>query len=219
MQAPLYDGTGAQIGQRELPEYVFGIEPNRAVMHQALVRQLANARQGTHSTLHRGEVNRTRKKLYRQKGTGGARHGDRKSPIFVGGGKVHTPKPRDYSVRMPRQMRRLALRSALSAKAQTDAIALIDGLAMDAPKTKDMARLLDKLTGGASTLLLLPGRDMAIERSVRNLAHVKYLHAGYLNVRDLLGYDRLLVPLSALDALVAHLDDTRVPDGLEAGDA
>ena len=92
-------------------------------------------------------------------------------------------------------------------------------LAMDAPKTKDMLGLLDKVTGGASTLVLLPGRDVAVERSVRNLSHVKYLHAGYLNVRDLLGYDRLVVPLAALDALVAHLDDTRVPDGLEAGDA
>ena len=219
MQAPLFDGSGAQIGQRELPDYVFGIEPNRAVMHQALVRQLANARQGTHSTLHRGEVNRTRKKLYRQKGTGGARHGDRKSPIFVGGGKVHTPKPRDYSVRMPRQMRRLALRSALSAKAQADAITLVDGLAMDVPKTKEMALLLDKLTGGATTLLLLAGRNMEVERSVRNLAHVKYLHSGYLNVRDLLGYDRILMPLSALDAVVAHLDDTRVPAGKEGDDA
>lgn len=219
MQAPLYDGSGDAIGHRELPEYVFGIEPNRAVMHQALVRQMANARQGTHSTLHRGEVNRTRKKLYRQKGTGGARHGDRKSPVFVGGGKVHTPKPRDYSVRMPRQMRRLALRSALSAKAQADAITLVDAFRIDAPKTKDMARLLDKLTGGASTLVVLAGRDESVERSVRNLGHVKYLHAGYLNIRDLLGFDRLVLPLSALDAVVAHLDDTRITAGGEGDDA
>lgn len=219
MQAPLYDGSGDAIGHRELPEYVFGIEPNRAVMHQALVRQMANARQGTHSTLHRGEVNRTRKKLYRQKGTGGARHGDRKSPVFVGGGKVHTPKPRDYSVRMPRQMRRLALRSALSAKAQADAITLVDAFRIDAPKTKDMARLLDKLTGGASTLVVLAGRDETVERSVRNLGHVKYLHAGYLNIRDLLGFDRLVLPLNALDAVVAHLDDTRVTAGGEGDDA
>ncbi len=115
MQAPVYDLSGKKLREVELDAGVFGIEPNRPVMHQALVRQLANARQGTHSTLTRAEVNRTTKKVYRQKGTGNARHGSRKAPSYVGGGIVFGPKPRSYEQRMPRRMRRLALRSSLSA--------------------------------------------------------------------------------------------------------
>ena len=108
---------------------------------------------------------------------------------------------------------------AIASRLQDNEVVVIDELSFGAPKTKEMALLLDKLTGGATTLLLLAGRNMEVERSVRNLAHVKYLHSGYLNVRDLLGYDRILMPLSALDAVVAHLDDTRVPAGMEGDDA
>lgn len=208
MQAPVYDMAGKKLRDVELDPGVFGIEPNRPVMHQALVRQLANARQGTHSTLTRAEVNRTTKKLFRQKGTGNARHGSRKAPIFVGGGVAFGPKPRSYEQRMPRQMRRLALRSALSAKAAEGGIALVEGLHMETPKTKTMVALLSSI-GGASTLLVLADRNVGVENSVRNIDGAMYLHSGYLNVRDVLGHERVILGTDALDRVVAHLAPSR----------
>jgi len=208
MQAPVYDMAGTKLREVELDGAVFGIEPNRPVMHQALVRQLANARQGTHSTLTRAEVNRTTKKLFRQKGTGNARHGSRKAPTFVGGGVAFGPKPRSYEQRMPRQMRRLALRSALSAKAADGGVVLIDALALAAPKTKAMVALLASL-GGSSALVVLADRNENVENSVRNIPGAMYLHAGYLNVRDVLGHERIVMGMDALERVVAHLAPTR----------
>lgn len=204
-QAPVYNMSGELLRQQELPEVVFGIEPNRAVMHQALVRQAANVRQGTHKTKSRGEISRTKAKWYRQKGTGRARHGARTPGLFVGGGPAHGPRPRSYQVAMPRKMRRLALRSALSAKAAEDAIVLVDELAMDVPKTREMRDLVDQVCDGASTLVLLADSNDPVERSIRNLGDVRYLRANYLNVRDLLGYERVLMPLDALELVIAHL--------------
>lgn len=211
--APVFNMAGDEVRQQELSGDVFGIEPNRAVMHQALVRQAANARRGTHSTQNRSEVSRTTQKWFRQKGTGRARHGARSANLFVGGSVAHGPRPRSYRQRMPRQMRRLALKSALSAKAADEAIVLLDELAMDVPATAEMRRLVDRLCDGASTLVLLANANEAVERSIRNLPDVRYLRAGYLNVRDLLGYDRLLMPLDALDEVVAHLSDGSAVDG------
>lgn len=205
MQAPVFNMAGEQLRSVELPEDIFGIEPHRGVMHQALVRQLANARQGTHKVQTRSEVNRTGKKWFKQKGTGRARHGARTANLFVGGGVAHGPKLRSYRKNMPLKMRRLALRSALSAKAAEGAIILVDGLRLDAPKTQTFRRFIDQACNGASALVLLAAADTNIERSIRNLADVRYLRAGYLNVRDLLGYERLVLPLEALDAVVAHL--------------
>jgi len=205
MLAPVYDMSGTKVREVELPERVFGIVPNRAVMHQALVRQLANARQGTHSTLTRSGVSRTTQKWFRQKGTGRARHGARTANLFVGGGIAHGPRPRSYRQSMPRQMRRLALRSALSARAAENAIVILDSLHFDAPRTREMRSLVDRLCDGASTLVLLSERNEAVERSVRNLSDVRYLRATYLNVRDVLGHERLLVPMDALGVVVAHL--------------
>lgn len=212
MQAPVYDLSGRKLRDLELDEAVFGIEPNRPVMHQALVRQLANARQGTHSTLTRAQVNRTTKKVYRQKGTGNARHGSRKAPTYVGGGIVFGPKPRSYEQRMPRQMRRLALRSALSAKAAEGGVAVVENLSMDAPKTKTMAALLASI-GGSRALVVLADRNVGVENSVRNIEGAMYLHAGYLNVRDVLGHDRLVLGLDALERVVAHLAPARAANG------
>ena len=217
MQAPVYDMAGQKLRDVELPDAVFGIEPNGAVMHQALVRQLANARQGTHDTLTRAQVNRTTRKLYRQKGTGNARHGSRKSPTFVGGGVAFGPHPRSYAQRMPRRMRRLALRSALSAKAASGALMLVENLTLEAPKTKALVGLLEAL-GGRSALIVLAGRNEPIERSVRNIDGAKYLHAGYLNVRDVLGHERVVVGLDALEGIAAHLSPAKAPAG-EANDA
>ena len=211
-QALVYNLAGEELRQVELPEAVFGIEPHTGVMHQALVRQLANARRGTHKTQTRSEVDRTKKKWYRQKGTGNARHGSRSANLFVGGYVSHGPVQRDYRQRMPKKMRHLALRSALSAKAAEGAIVLIDGLAMDAPKTQVVRQFVNRACAGASALIVLADGDTAVERSIRNLAGVRYLRASYLNVRDLLGHERLVLPLDALDAIVAFLG----PDGLGA---
>jgi large subunit ribosomal protein L4 len=174
-------------------------------MHQALVRQLANARQGTHGTKSRGEISRTKAKYYRQKGTGRARHGSRNAPVFVGGGIAHGPKPRDYAKKMPRKMRRAALRSALSAKVADEQLVIVDELEMKEPKTKDMATTLAKLKLRQKVLILLPESNETVEKSVRNLPQVKTLRANYLNVRDLLGYDQVLIPVGALSVIESIL--------------
>jgi large subunit ribosomal protein L4 len=206
MELPVYNMAGQQVSTYELPPSIFDADVNRALMHQALVRQLANARQGTHKAKTRAEVNRSTAKIYRQKGTGRARHGSRKAPIFVGGGKAHGPLPRKYTKNMPRKMRRAALCSALSVKAGQGDIVLVDEIVMDAPKTKRMATLLEVLADGQSTLLLLPERNEVVEKSARNLRDVKTLRANYLNIRDLLGYSKIVMPLAALNAVTVFLE-------------
>jgi len=170
-----------------------------------LVRQLANARYGTHKTKSRGEVNRTKAKWYRQKGTGRARHGSRNANLFVGGGVAHGPKPRRYAKKMPRKMRRAALRSALAVKAMENQIVVLDELQMEAPKTKEMVAVLANLDLSQRVLILLPERNESVEKSARNLPQVKTLRASYLNVRDLLGYDQVLLPLGALQVIESIL--------------
>jgi large subunit ribosomal protein L4 len=189
------------VGEVELRSDIFEVPVSVPLMHQALVRQLANARQGTHKTKSRGEVSRTKAKWYRQKGTGRARHGSRNAPVFVGGGIAHGPKPRDYAKKMPRKMRRAALRSALSAKVADEQLVVVDELEMKEPKTKDMAQALAKLKLNQKVLILLPERNETVEKSVRNLPQVKVLRASYLNVRDLLGYDQVLIPVGALEVI------------------
>lgn len=205
MNVTVFNMAGEEVGNVDLPESVFEAKVNRDLMHQALVRQMANARQGTHSTKGRSEVNRTTAKMYRQKGTGNARHGSRRAPIFVGGGVAHGPKPRSYEKDMPRKMRRAALRSALTVKAVNGDIVVLDNISMDAPKTKEMAAVLGRLAKGASTLVLLAERDENVDKSIRNLANAKSLWANYLNVRDLLGYDKIVMPLSSLEAVSNYL--------------
>jgi len=206
MQADVKNLKGETVRTVELPAEIFEAPVNRDLMHQALVRQLANARLGTHDTKSRGEVSGGGKKPWRQKGTGRARQGSRRAPQFVGGGKVHTPKPRSYRQAMPRQMRRAALRSALSVKAADAQIIVIEDLNLDVTKTKAMAELITGLIGeGASTLVLLPARNEAVERSLRNLRNAKYLRANYLNIRDLLGYDMVLMPVGALEVIQGYL--------------
>jgi large subunit ribosomal protein L4 len=201
MKVPVRNMAGDQVGSVELPADIFEVEVNTALMHQAYVRQMANARLGTHKTKTRGEINRTKAKWYRQKGTGRARHGARSAPIFVGGGIAHGPQPRDYSQKMPRKMRRGALRSALSALAAGDQIVVVDKLELDAPKTSVMAGVLYNLVGDSSALVLMAERNDAVENSVRNLANAVTLRASYLNVRDLLKYDRLVIPQAALEVI------------------
>lgn len=205
MQVPVKNINGKQLEEIELRDDVFAIEPNKSVMHQALVRQLANARQGTQSSKTRGEVRGTTAKWYRQKGTGRARHGSRKAPIFVGGGVAHGPKPRDYTKRMPRKMRRLALRSALSVKAAADQVVVLDDLQFENPKTQNMVEALKNLNVNGSAIVLLSERNENVERSIRNLADVKYLRAGFMNVRDLLGHDYVVMPKASLEVVESIL--------------
>jgi large subunit ribosomal protein L4 len=205
MKVLVYNMAGQEVGEYDLPASIFEAKINRDLMHQALVRQLANARLGTHKAKGRSEVNRTTAKVYRQKGTGNARHGSRRAPIYVGGGVAHGPKPRKYTKQMPRKMRRAALRSALSVKALSGDIILLDAVAMAAPKTRDMVNMVKAVTGGQSALLLLAARDENVEKSARNLPDVKTMLANYLNIRDLLGYDKVMMPLAALEVVEEFL--------------
>ncbi len=198
MQTDVKNIAGEKVGEVDLRDDIFGIEPNGPVMHQALLRQLANRRLGTHDTKTRGEVSRTKAKWFRQKGTGRARHGSRNAPIFVGGGISHGPTPRSYTQDMPRKMRRLALRSALSAKAAQARIIVLDALEFESPKTRLMGDTLNNLNVDSSVVILLPGRNENVELSASNLPDVKTLHAHYLNVRDLLKYDYVIMPTGAL---------------------
>jgi len=170
-----------------------------------LTRQLANSRQGTHQTQTRSDVHRTGAKWFRQKGTGRARHGDRTANLFVGGAVSHGPRPHGYRQRMPRRMRRLALCSVLSDKARSGAVALVEGLSLDVPQTRTIVDLVTRACDDESTLILLAGRNENVERSIRNLPHVRYLRANYLNVRDLLQFDRLMIQVDALAEIVTHL--------------
>jgi large subunit ribosomal protein L4 len=206
MKVDVKNQKGEIVSTVELPAAIFEAPVSTDLMHQALVRQLANARLGTHSTKTRGEVSGGGKKPWKQKGTGRARQGSTRAPTFKGGGKAHTPKPRDYTLKMPRQMRRAALRSALSVKAGEAGIVVVDSLHMEAPKAAEMAATLAALVGkGSSALVLLPAKDDAVEKSIRNLERAKYLRANYLNIRDLLGYDKVVLLLGALDVLQGYL--------------
>jgi large subunit ribosomal protein L4 len=209
MEVNVYNMQGEKVRTADLPATIFEAAVNVDLMHQAYVRQLANARLGTHKTKTRSEVRGGGRKPWRQKGTGRARQGSIRSAQWVGGGKVHTPRPRDYSKKMPRKMRRAALRSALTVKASDSEIMLVDSLALEAVKTKEMAALLDSLVGSdVSVLVVLPestGEYEAVARSARNLANAKVLHANYLNIRDLLGYDKVVMPMASLDVLNTYL--------------
>ena len=199
---------GEKVKQVELPAAVFEAPINVDLMHQAYIRQMANARLGTHKTKTRSEVAGGGRKPWRQKGTGRARQGSIRAVQWKGGGRVHTPRPRSYEQAMPKKMRRAALRSALSAKAAEAGIVVVDEIALAEPKTRLMAETLGKLIGEASALVLLPERDLSydtIMRSADNLVDAKVLLAGYINIRDLLGYDKVIVPLKTLDLLTAHL--------------
>lgn len=206
MKVPVYNMAGEEVDNVELPEAIFEAKINRGLMHQALVRQLANARLGTHQVKGRSDVNRSTAKIYRQKGTGNARHGSRRAPIFVGGGVSHGPQPRKYTKDMPRKMRRAALRSALTVKAANGELVLLDQLSLEAPKTKEMVALLNRLDVQNGALVLLAERDERVEKSARNLPDVKTLRASYLNMRDLLGYDKIVLPLDALDVITGFLE-------------
>jgi large subunit ribosomal protein L4 len=208
MKVDVYNIEGKKLRQVELPAAVFEAKVNIDLMHQAYIRQMANARLGTHDTKIRSEVSGGGHKPWRQKGTGRARQGSTRAAQWKGGGRIHTPHPRSYVQAMPKKMRRAALRSALSAKAAAEGLVVVDEIILAEPRTRLMAEALNKLVGDASALVLLPEKDQnyeAVMRSTVNLPDAKVLLAGYINVRDLLGYDKVVLPLKTLDVLVAHL--------------
>jgi large subunit ribosomal protein L4 len=201
MQAPVMDMNGKQVSTIDLPADIFEAEINTGLMHQAYVRQMAGLRLGTHKVQRRSEVSLTTQKMYKQKGTGRARHGSHSATQFVGGGRPMGPRPRDYSIDMPKKMRRGAIRSALSALARDNQLIFVDRLAVDTPKTKEMSRILNSLAGTTKTLVLVAERSENVQRSVNNLPNAKTLRASYLNIRDLLQYDKVIVPLDALEVI------------------
>jgi len=208
MKVDVLDIKGKKLREVELPSAIFEAPINVDLMHQAYVRQMANARLGTHETKVRGEVAGGGAKPYKQKGTGRARQGSRRAAQWVGGGRIHTPHPRSYEQRMPKKMRQAALRSALSAKAADAGVVVVEELNLSEVKTRVMVEALKNLVGQSTALVLFPEKDQAydqIMRTTNNLTDTKVLLAGYLNIRDLFGYDKLILPVKALDALVANL--------------
>ena len=208
MKADVLNMEGTKLREVELPAAIFEAPINVDLMHQAYVRQMANARLGTHDTKVRAEVAGGGAKPYKQKGTGRARQGSRRAAQWVGGGRIHTPHPRSYELRMPKKMRQAALRSALSAKAAEAGLIVVDDLVLDEPKTRLMQKALSNLVGKASALVVVPEKDQAhelIARAADNLEDTKVLLVGYLNIRDLFSYDKLVLPVKSLDALAATL--------------
>src|SRR5215211_1929296 len=208
MKVDVLNIEGKKLREVELPSAIFEAPINIDLMHQAYTRQMANARLGTHETKVRSEVAGGGAKPWKQKGTGRARQGSRRAAQWVGGGRIHTPHPRSYEQRMPKKMRQAALRSALSAKAAEAGVVVVDELSLSEAKTRVMVEVLKGLVGQSTALVLLAEKDQAYDvvmRSTDNIADAKVLLAGYLNIRDLLGYDKLILPVKALDALVASL--------------
>ncbi len=204
-QARVFDGAGKETGTVELSDEIFNAPVHEAAMHQALLRQLANARQGTHQTKTRGEVSGGGKKPWKQKGTGRARQGSTRSPQWRHGGTVFGPHPRGYEQKMPRKQRRLALRAALALKSQGEQLRVLDGLALEAPRTGQMADLFVELGSGAKTLFVLPAHDLVVEKSTRNLPWVRTILAQNLNVFDVLEADMVVLTREALTQVEAQL--------------
>lgn len=196
------NAAGEVVGDRELPDEVFSAPVNAAVMHQVVVAGLAAARAGTHSTKTRGEVSGGGVKPWRQKGTGRARHGSIRSPIWSGGGIAHGPKPRDYTMRINKKMKRAALRSALADAMQSGKLALLEGLAFDGPRTRDAASVLRALDVVGRVLLVISGPDEAVEKSFRNLPGVKIDYPGNVSTYDLLYADRVVLVVEALEGVL-----------------
>jgi large subunit ribosomal protein L4 len=208
MKVDVLDIKGKKVREIELPANLFEAPVNVDLMHQAYTRQMANARLGTHDTKVRSEVRGGGRKPWKQKGTGRARQGSRRAAQWVGGGRIHTPHPRSYELRMPKKMRQAALRSALSVKASEASIIIVEELNFDEPKTKVVAQALGNLVGTSTALVLMPTKDQnydVVMRSASNIESAKVLLASYLNVRDILNFDKVVLPVKTIDALVAHL--------------
>ncbi len=198
-RVPVYSMDGNQVGEIDLNDAIFGTEVNEPLLHQAIVMHQANQRQGTASTKTRAEVRGGGRKPWRQKGTGRARHGSIRSPIWVGGGTTFGPKPRDYRQKMPKKARRAALRSALSAKVAAGELIVLDQLTLSEPKTRLIANMLQKLNAGDRALIVISSHDPVIERSTRNLPGVMLRNAAELNAYDVLSRPKLVITKDGVD--------------------
>lgn len=208
MEVDVFNMKGKKVKTVELPAKIFEAPVKVDLMHQAFVRQMANSRLGTHSTKGRSEVSGGGRKPWRQKGTGRARQGSTRAAQWVGGGKIFTPKPRSHDKDMPKKMRRAALRSALTVKASEGEIVLVDELKIDEVKTRVMAEALQAVVGDASVLVLIPDNGpefTGVKQACNNLDNVKTLLANYLNVRDLLNFEKIILPVAALDTIESYL--------------
>jgi large subunit ribosomal protein L4 len=207
MKIDVKNMKGEVISEVELPDSIFAAPIYVDLMHQAYVRQMANARLGTHETKTRHQVAGGGRKPYKQKGTGRARQGSIRAVQWKGGGRVHTPHMRDYTQDMPKKMRRAALRSALSVKAGDSEIIVIDDLKLDEPKTRLMVAALNALVGENTALILIPDKESNEEviRATNNIPYAKVLLANYLNIRDLLRFDKVVMPVAAIETINAYL--------------
>lgn len=195
----LFNQSGSQVGDIEINDAVFGIEPNEHVLHDAVLMQRASLRQGTHAVKNRSDVRGGGRKPWRQKGTGRARQGSIRSPQWVGGGTVFGPTPRSYSYKLPKKVRRLALKSALSSKVKEDSLVILEGIAFDAPKTKEVISMLSSLNVDAKALIVTADKDEVLVKSANNLKNVKVLTVSEVNVLDLLTHDKLILTKDAAE--------------------
>lgn len=196
-KATVYDITGKAVGEIELSESIFGQEVNASVLHEVVKAQLANKRQGTQSALTRAEVRGGGIKIYKQKGTGRARHASNRAPLFTHGGVVFAPKPRDYTIRVNKKVKRLAMKSALSSKVADNEIIVLNNLDIAEAKTKEMVKAL-KAVNADKALIVLPESDTKVERAARNIEDVKTTLVGTLNVYEILKYKKLVLTEAAV---------------------
>ena len=207
MKVNLVDIQGKKVKDLDLPAEIFEAPVNVDLMHQAFIRQMANAHLGTHETKDRGDVSGGGKKPWRQKGTGRARQGSIRAAQWVGGGKIFTPHPRSYKQRMPKKMRRAALRSALSARVSDNAMIFVETFNISEPKSKQFVQAIEKVAGKGSVLVVLPEKKSRenVFVSAKNVENVKVILANYLNIRDLLKYDRIVVDAGSLKVVESFL--------------
>lgn len=212
MKVDIVDINGKKIKDLQLPASIFEAPVNVDLMHQSFVRQMANAHLGTHDTKIRKEVSGGGKKPWKQKGTGRARQGSTRSAQWVGGGKIFTPHPRDYSLKMPLKMRRAAIRSALSVRASENAVMIVDNFGIPEPKSKLLAQAVKTLAGDKSTLVIVPEKESKINVfiSAENMKNVKVLLAKDLNIRDLLNFEKIIFDSSSLEVIESYLDPGKV---------
>ena len=202
----VYDITNKQVGDIELNENVFGVEVNGALLHQAVVMQLASQRLGTHATKTRAMVRGGGRKPWKQKGTGHARSGSNTSPVWVGGGIVFGPHPRSYAFSMPRKQRRLAIKCALSDKVQSGDFLVLDSLNFEAPKTKEVVKMLEAFEAPAKALIITADEAENVEKSARNIEGVKAINTTGLNVYDILNHDKLFITKEAITRIEEVLE-------------
>jgi len=218
-QVNVLNMAGEVVGQIELDDYVFGIQPNATVVHQAVVCQLANARRGTSDTKTRGEVSATGAKLFRQKGTGRARQGSKRAPHWRGGGVAFGPHPRSYAQAMPRKMRRLALRSALSAILAEEKMTVVDRLEMPTARTREMAAALDGLGAKGKAMLVMGSMDEGVRKAAHNLPDLMTVTPSTMNLLDLLSRERVVMTVDAVNAVIEWLGAGRATTSAATAEA